>query len=612
MRRSELFSALFVLVVLLGLIVIPTAAAELEYAAMWGGYGSGDGQFNQPYDLALDSDGCIYVADQHNHRVQKFESDGTFILEWGSSGSGETQFLYPEGIAIDDSNHVFVIDEGGWVRKFDSDGTYLTRWFANLPRGIDIGPNGHVYTAGVANACIDEWTTTGNPVGMGTGYFSVSDPYGVALDSAGNIYATDNIALIHKFASDCTYLFSWGTAGSGDGELQFPFGLACDADGNLYVADVYNLRVQKFAGDGAFLWKTTEVGSGPGQLNSPHGVFVDENGSLYIADTGNHRIQRFDLTSSITSIEDVGNDQGRSVRVTFSSSPLDLSGSATPIVRYDLFRRIDDLPLGHPDRDRDRDAAPAPDGQRIAGWDYVGTVPAYCDDIYNAVVPTLADSNAAGMYWTTFFVRAATATPSVFYDTAPDSGYSVDNLSPAAPAPFVLTRVGDTNHLVWNESEAADFDYFSLHRGESADFVPDETNLVVAQTGTGYDDVAPILSYYKLAAVDFNGNVSLYSLALPDVTVIPDGPVALALALRAISPVGDRVTVEFILPSNAPASLKLYDVAGRLISDRELGSRAPGRYGCSLADRSELASGVYFVRLQQDDETRVSRVVVLK
>lgn len=612
MHPARSISILLGAVALLGAFAVSTGAAELEYATQWGSYGSGDGQFYSPWDVAIGPDGYVYVADHSNHRVQKFESDGTFVLKWGSQGTGETQFSYPGALAVDDSSHVYVTDESGWVRKFESDGTFLTRWQSNMALGIGVGPNSHIYTANNYNMCVSEWTTTGSLVNEWLGMGYIAQPWDVALDSGGNIYVSEGLGSVFKFAGDGTYLLDWGTQGGGDGQLFFPTGLSFDAAGNLFVADTYNQRIQAFTSEGEFLWKTTEVGSGPGQMNSPMGTDFDSAGSLYIADTGNHRIQRFDLTSKIKSIEDIGNDQGRQVRVNFTSNALDAAGSATPIVRYDLFRRIDQLPFAHPDGDRPREEMPTPDGLRISGWDCVGTVSAYCDDIYNAVVPTLADSNAAGMYWTTFFVRAATATPSVFYDTAPDSGYSVDNLSPAPPAPFVLTRAGDTNHLAWNESEASDFDYFSLHRGDSDDFVPDGTNLVVTQTETGYDDVAPILSYYKLAAVDFNGNVSLYSLALPDVTDVPEEPTALALAVRSVSPVRDQVTVEFVLPTSAPASLRLYDVAGRLVTDREVGSSSPGRYSASLADCSELASGVYFVRLQQGDETRVSRVVVLK
>ena len=309
---------------------------------------------------------------------------------------------------------------------------------------------------------------------------------------------------------------------------------------------------------------------------------------------------------TITSIVDVGNDQGRQARITWNRSCLDDPEEPDPVTHYAVWRRIDELrstgePHGH-----ERLAYPPGD------WDFILDVPARGEDEYNAVVPTLADSNATGMHWSVFFVSGVTDDPFVYHDSAPDSGYSVDNLAPAPPAAFALTRVDDTNEMVWEESPEEDFAYYTLHRGESEGFVPDEDNLVATLIETTYDDVAPILSFYTVAAVDFNGNVSLYALALPDVVGVPDEAGTLALALRIVSPVSDQVIVEFVLPTGQPANLRLYDVAGRLVSDCPVSSRAPGQYSAVLADRSELASGVYFVHLAHGGDTRVGRVVVLK
>ncbi len=304
----------------------------------------------------------------------------------------------------------------------------------------------------------------------------------------------------------------------------------------------------------------------------------------------------------IVGVSDVGNDQGRQVRLSWGRSCLDDPSEPDPVTHYTIWRRIDGVRSG--------EAAPERLAYPPGNWDFVMDVPARGEDGYSAIVPTLADSNASGMHWSVFFVSGVTDDPFVYCDSPPDSGYSVDNLSPAAPGGFVLARVGDTNEMEWNESLDDDFAYYSLHRGDSESFVPDTGNLVTTLTGTSYDDDGPILAYYKLAAVDFNGNVSLYSLAPPDVTGVPDEE--LALALRVISPVSDEVRVEFVLPTTAPASIMLYDVAGRLVAERTVSSSTPGEQTAVLADRTELASGVYFVHLVHSGETRVGRVVVLK
>ena len=82
-------------------------------------------------------------------------------------------------------------------------------------------------------------------------------------------------------------------------------------------------------------------------------------------------------------------------------------------------------------------------------WHFIMTIPADTEDGYAAVVPTLADSTiAGGMYYTTFFVRARTAPPGVYFDSYPDSGYSMDNLAPSPPPNLSMTSATE---VAWDE-----------------------------------------------------------------------------------------------------------------------------------------------------------------
>jgi sugar lactone lactonase YvrE len=76
----------------------------------WGSAGTGPGQFNTPYALALDASGNVYVADTFNHRVEVFTSSGALIATWGSYGSAPGQFYRPMGIAVGTDGRVFVAD----------------------------------------------------------------------------------------------------------------------------------------------------------------------------------------------------------------------------------------------------------------------------------------------------------------------------------------------------------------------------------------------------------------------------------------------------------------------------------------------------------------------
>ena len=167
-------TAVGIMIVLI--ILVPIYLNGYSFKEKWGSFGSNDGQFNTPSGISVDFSGgetVVYVTDSGNNRVQEFSRDGTFITKWGSSGSGNGQFNMfhrPSGIAVDSSGperDVYVTDPGTYrVQKFSSDGTFIT----NL-----------------------------GSFGSFDGEFT--NPMGVALDSAGNMYVSDtsnnNVQVFH-------------------------------------------------------------------------------------------------------------------------------------------------------------------------------------------------------------------------------------------------------------------------------------------------------------------------------------------------------------------------------------------------------------------------------
>ena len=116
----------------------------------------GDNQFNKPYDVSLDSDGCVYVAESHNHCVTKFTTTGQFITRFGSEGSAPGQLYFPSSLTI--NNDLVYVSE--WadhrVSVFDTKGTFL-----------------HCF----------------GKRGSREGEFD--SPYGITTDTFGNLYVSD-------------------------------------------------------------------------------------------------------------------------------------------------------------------------------------------------------------------------------------------------------------------------------------------------------------------------------------------------------------------------------------------------------------------------------------
>ena len=198
---------------------------ENKFILKWGSPGTGNGQFHEPADLAVDSSsGLVYVADLLNNRIQKFDTEGRYLSQWGSYGSADGQFSHPGDVAVSPWGEIFVVDiDNARIEKFDSNATFVSKW------GI-----------------------------FGTEDGQFNHPGDIAFDSTNRsifVVDTDNNR-IQKFDSNGTFISKWGSLGTQDGQFNQPAGIAFD-DVNkiLYVADTKNDRVQKFDSNGTFISK---------------------------------------------------------------------------------------------------------------------------------------------------------------------------------------------------------------------------------------------------------------------------------------------------------------------------------------------------------------------
>jgi DNA-binding beta-propeller fold protein YncE len=244
-------------------------------------YGSGDGQFRRPSDVAVDASGYAYVTDTNNHRIQKFSTSGTYIGKWGANGSGWSGFYFPQGVSVDAAGDVYVVDAGNYrIKKHSPSGAFLYTWGWGVLDGTP-----EFQLCGTLAPC---QTGIG---GSGDGQFNA--PNHITIDDLGNIYVADtHNHRIQKFYG-VAFVAKWGTLGSGAGELKYPSGVAVDARGNVYVTERENDRVSKFDRDGHFLvsWGTT--GSGNGEFEDPRAIATDAAGYIYVVELDNDRFQKF-------------------------------------------------------------------------------------------------------------------------------------------------------------------------------------------------------------------------------------------------------------------------------------------------------------------------------
>ena len=207
-----------------------------------------------PENIVIDTLGNVYVADSDNHRIQKFTSNGTFLLEWGNKGSGPGEFSYPRGISMDSSGNVYVADSGNHrIQKFTSNGIFIEsigefgqdqRKF-DFPNDIIIDSVGNFYITDTGNKRIQKIENTDtDSVKIWTESFFDS-PKSIAIDSSNNIYVTDNNNhKIYRFDSSGIYKESIGSFGNDGENLYFPSKITIDLDDNIYVADSGNNKIK--------------------------------------------------------------------------------------------------------------------------------------------------------------------------------------------------------------------------------------------------------------------------------------------------------------------------------------------------------------------------------
>lgn len=281
-------------------------------------------QLNQPYGLAVDASGNLFIADLGNARVRKLTPDGTLttVAGGGSTIPGVTsdglpaigmRLSTPRNVGVDlagnlyisdfGANQVFRVSPGGVFSTvagtgkagFAGDNGNAKLALLSAPAGIAVDPTGTLFVADSGNNRVRKIAA-----GIVTTVFTINGPTGVALNAKGTLY----IAAAGYFGTTAHAL------GSGIAARD----AASDAAGNLYFT--VDSFVRKIAADGTL---SIVAGSGASRyyggdggpasqarLHNPSAVAFDDLGNVYIADTDNNRIRKITVGGVMTTFAGTG------------------------------------------------------------------------------------------------------------------------------------------------------------------------------------------------------------------------------------------------------------------------------------------------------------------
>ena len=296
--------------------------------------GESNDRFNDPFGIAQDADGRIYVADLNNHRIQVYETiTDTLVFSTTIGVTGEIRtdnsgFNRPAHINFDGSGRLLVADTSNHrIQRC----TYVADWTCTTIAGVSNEPGDDLshlsnpnsvaadtgdafYVADSGNRRLLYCTSPGNcSIFAGeTGVWGLEDEHftwisDVDVNAVGTVFVSDtDAARVKIYSSTGIFLRQIGVTGvpylTDPEHFNAPWGLYVYPDGGLLVAENGGKAIKRYAADGSQTWTVgTEgrYGSGDEQFGSWWAGLegrpgVDSAGTIYVPDTGNNRIQVFD------------------------------------------------------------------------------------------------------------------------------------------------------------------------------------------------------------------------------------------------------------------------------------------------------------------------------
>jgi len=445
----------------------------------------------------------------------------------------------------------------------------------------------------------------GNPSSYDLGTFfgvaPVPDGQGGALVPLGSDNTTTNDIVEQHLEADGTISTSWP-----------PNGRAVTAS-PVRPIDVFLVPGE----DGTTILAWSDLRDSASTYLDAYMERVTEDGHLGLA------------AAAITSVQDVPADQGGHATVRWYPSAYDTL-PADPVSQYAIWRELSTTAMAPSTIARARTEAASGGWQKgdvrlrmestgPTYWEFLASVPSRGTYGYACTIPTRGDSTAAGPARETYEIDTHVTDLDYIITSDPDSGYSVDNLAPPAPANFAGTYESGVVPLVWDPTTAPDLASYKLYRGNTAGFVPGPGNLVASPGTTHYTDSPGAPFYYKLTGIDIHGNEGPAATLLPAGTVgagDPSLPKVLALARPRPDPASHAATLAFSLPEPGRVQLEAFDVQGRRVRTFVAADLPAGVYQRTWDLRDDagrqLRGGVYFIRMQAMGKELRARLAVIR
>ncbi len=309
MRRFVTFLAT---VVTAALMSFPALSQDVISTAIGGGPNNIpalDANLYNPYGVAVDSAGNVYIASYSQHRVFKVNTSGTILVVAGSGaqgysgdgvagGAAAATLYHPYAVSVDSTGNVYIDDQFNCViRKVDSTNTITT--IAGTPQSCGYSGDGGKATAAQL-------------------YY----PAGVVVDSAGNLFIGDNNncavrRVVLSTNTISTYAGSHTCGYSGDGgaatsaQLSSVAGVAVDSSSNLFIADYGNCvirevvkstqKINTVAGNHTCGYSGDGASAVNAEMNQVFALSVSGT-TVTFADYYNQRIRQFTVGGNINTI----------------------------------------------------------------------------------------------------------------------------------------------------------------------------------------------------------------------------------------------------------------------------------------------------------------------